>query len=136
VDKRRGYRRSGFSDYAGTALDASNRRWKAIATAVRYETSPEPKGRALVELAEFAAANGKPDLSAAFLKALEDELGCCCRPREVPPPPPEDKAPREEKGCFSRPAAQKSLARARVDLRRPSEITDVNVCRAPTQYTA
>ena len=43
MDKRRGYRRSGFSDYAGTALDASNRRWKAIATAVRYETSPEPK---------------------------------------------------------------------------------------------
>ena len=102
MDKRRGYRRSGFSDYAGTALDASNRRWKAIATAVRYETSPEPKGRALVELAEFAAANGKPDLSAAFLKALEDELGCCCRPREVPPPPPEDKAPREEKGAAAR----------------------------------
>ena len=37
----------------------------------------EPSGKALIELAEIAAANGRADLSRTLVGALERELGIC-----------------------------------------------------------
>jgi transcriptional regulator with XRE-family HTH domain len=58
-----------------TQQEFAHRLNKAISTVIRYETTREPRGKALIELAEFASANGRADLSRELVGALERELG-------------------------------------------------------------
>lgn len=47
----------------------------AISTAVRYETTRAPRGRALADLARMAIARGWDDIASVFRMTLAEELG-------------------------------------------------------------